>query len=863
VQNSAGNAVIANAGPVSLTNNFRNTASGGELRLITASGAIDTGTVAVQSAGGRIALIASDTAGGATGNIVVGTGGIASAGGDIALHAADNITVDGAIAAGAGNVRMLAGTGPGINAAHASFTGTNPPVATELVADDFGAITFNAPASAANMVLVSSTSAAPTVISTITQTAAGSIATTGALTAVTLRGGGAPGNGGGTIDLNDAAGNNSTGLINLFACSFDGCPNVLPTAPFVNQGAPLPPFTTAVYSDGQLFYSDVGGTNVTGVGTAGDFTLFTPGSVTITGPSLSAKNLTIEALVDINVDLLAPFTNNDINGGQPGGSLNFIAGQNVNYTSMVAGATIGSAAMPFNHDLKFQAAGNVTVANAIHVGTGNFVVQANQPVSLNNNTISIPASGTGSVVMQGNHVVSSMGDLTVSGVNLTLQGGDAGSPNQSAAGQQLLSTGTIALNLTGDVDVSGGTTTANSDSGALIRGAVVNIGSAAAPVANLDLAGGVSVVNGTANHVADARIAGTTALNVHVAGDVGITGGSATITAAAGSSQTAGASAILEGGSFNFNVAGNVILTGGTADAATGGNTASANAQIIAHSAFSPVIQGDLDLTGGSATAQPVTGEIANAVAGARLESDGNLLLKVAGNIGLQGGNAIAINGAGGIFAEADAGAFVRSGAKVGIEAGQNFDITGGSATATGAGLRAIASAGVTTGNVAAGETLLVRTGGNMRLTGGTGAGVAADAAALIYSSAEGKLNIGGPAGLRLEGGSGPFFPPFDSGVFSPNSGLFHMIGDASLVRIAGGAYPITVTGLVTVVPNPGLGAALFISEAPPLNLDSLLAAFIKTTDCVSFSGGSCTLSGATASGSGKTNKDPAGGVCK
>jgi hypothetical protein len=56
----------------------------------------------------------------------------------------------------------------------------------------------------------------------------------------------------------------------------------------------------------------------------------------------------------------------------------------------------------------------------------------------------------------------------------------------------------------------------------------------------------------------------------------------------------------------------------------------------------------------------------------------------------------------------------------------------------------------------------------------------------------------------------------------------------------------------------------LFISEAPPLNLDSLLAAFIKSTDCVSFSGGSCTLSDAVAeNASDKAVKGAAGGVCK
>ncbi len=79
-----------------------------------------------------------------------------------------------------------------------------------------------------------------------------------------------------------------------------------------------------------------------------------------------------------------------------------------------------------------------------------------------------------------------------------------------------------------------------------------------------------------------------------------------------------------------------------------------------------------------------------------------------------------------------------------------------------------------------------------------------------------------------------------------------------------GAAYPITITGILQLVLNPGLGAALFISEAPPLNLDALLAAFIKSTDCVSFSGGSCTLSDAVAQGSGKAPvKGAIGGVCR
>ena len=70
-----------------------------------------------------------------------------------------------------------------------------------------------------------------------------------------------------------------------------------------------------------------------------------------------------------------------------------------------------------------------------------------------------------------------------------------------------------------------------------------------------------------------------------------------------------------------------------------------------------------------------------------------------------------------------------------------------------------------------------------MFMTGGTAAGAAADAAALLYSSGDAEVIVGGGTGiLRVEGGFGPFFPPFDTGVFNPNAGLFHLIGGASLV---------------------------------------------------------------------------------
>ena len=54
--------------------------------------------------------------------------------------------------------------------------------------------------------------------------------------------------------------------------------------------------------------------------------------------------------------------------------------------------------------------------------------------------------------------------------------------------------------------------------------------------------------------------------------------------------------------------------------------------------------------------------------------------------------------------------------------------------------------------------------------------------------------------------------------------------------------YPITVNGAVKVVNDPGLAPALFISTAPPLNLDPLLAQLFKSLECAVYASGTCVL---------------------
>src|SRR5262249_7004243 len=145
------------------------------------------------------------------------------------LHAADTITVNGGIATSGGDLRMIAGTGPGIDTAHALFQAPNPPVATE-VADDIGLITINAPVTvgAGNMVLVTSANGQTgSNVGGLVQGAFGPLVGSGTLAAVTLRGAGGVDKGGSPIVLDQAGAlggqMNSIKVINLFACAYTGC----------------------------------------------------------------------------------------------------------------------------------------------------------------------------------------------------------------------------------------------------------------------------------------------------------------------------------------------------------------------------------------------------------------------------------------------------------------------------------------------------------------------------------------------------------------------------------------------------------------------------------------------------------------
>jgi hypothetical protein len=105
--------------------------------------------------------------------------------------------------------------------------------------------------------------------------------------------------------------------------------------------------------------------------------------------------------------------------------------------------------------------------------------------------------------------------------------------------------------MTGNVSVLAGTATGNSDSGAEISGASIDIGSAGQSVQSLTIAGGNNTVNSAISHTSNSDITGTTAVSIYDLGNFQLTGGSALVTSGSGASS---ASALLSGGAVTLNI---------------------------------------------------------------------------------------------------------------------------------------------------------------------------------------------------------------------------------------------------------------------------------------------------------------------
>ena len=171
----------------------------------------------------------------------------------------------------------------------------------------------------------------------------------------------------------------------------------------------------------------------------------------------------------------------------------------------------------------------------------------------------------------------------------------------------------------------------------------VNIGAAGVSVGSLNLEAGTGPAGGTlASFQSDAGILSSGALNVHVLGNLDMTGGETSILLGANPITSASALVNLQGANVLLNVQGNVVLKAGKATAVAGGNTANSSAAIVATAAFDPAsrIFGNLTIQGGVAIAEPIGGQVGNAQSTSKLQTAGNLDLTVQGNLSVLGGTA-------------------------------------------------------------------------------------------------------------------------------------------------------------------------------------------------------------------------------
>ena len=318
----------------------------GSARIVSGDGGITvTGAV---GANGGIALVAHDgVTGGNTGTITVNAP-ITTVGGQVTLNAADDITVNALIATNNGNVDIVAGNSTGVDyAAVGALTGTT--AADEAgTGDNFGAVHFQQGVNAGTghiVIVTAGDASASASANNVTQSATGSLIS-GNLSVVTLKGPGGIGSGAGANIVLNTSANNDNATVRFFACESAGCPTPILTGPTV----PVLYSAANEYAAGQISYSGVGGVNLSGLGTVGDFYAFVNGPFTLTANPFSAGNVTIESDDDIIIDLaqsLLSISNN------PANSLTFIAKRDILYVNPSYGAagggfTIGTPTTPFN-----------------------------------------------------------------------------------------------------------------------------------------------------------------------------------------------------------------------------------------------------------------------------------------------------------------------------------------------------------------------------------------------------------------------------------------------------------------------------------------------------------------------------------
>jgi len=778
----------------------------GAATVTTNNGSITTGGAGVGFTAGSILFTANDGSGTDVGTLTVGAGGITTTGGALTLKSADGMTINGPVVSNNGNIILAAGNVPGM-------ASLGIPLATNAGGTALGTVAINAPvrAGTGNVTIYSSGA----VSQTLPPTDAG-VQTSNALTVRTYN----DTAGAATITMeNDkvtggvtcATGNPGTGncatQITLETRQA-GDTGVASTTPFPGG-----------FAASEIRYKSISGTQIIGIGTASDV-LLEADSWVLNAGAINGGNVNIVATgasgggnIDVGIAIPTSFINNN----QTGGSLNLRAARDI---TILPGGSIGTEAARFDHNLVLAAGDDISIQGPIFL---------NGDLNLRANALAADLAGNAPLMTTGSVFINTPGattvevrakDITIGDVArpvnaVTLTAGNAGTGQSADA--ILRADGILSINTAGNFSATGGTATASTP----------------------------SAVATTADVLLSANV-----VNLVVGGNFILTGGTSNITSGAGTDQEAHAKARLEGTVVALQVSGDAGIVGGNATAAAGGNTASSSASLGSTTSFSPVISGDLTVMGGTSIAQPVASQTAMAEANAEIRTAGDLNLNIGGDINVIGGIAAANTQAGGSSATATSGAVLAADGIKDFHVGRHLNVAGGSATTSGAGATATTIAGTSAGiALETSLTLQITTGGNVVLLGGIESGTDSLASAAILAAGEIKMFISGPQGLVLGGGGG--------------SDLFQLIG-TTLVSLEGKSYPVTIQGVFDPDNSLARGDAFLISGAPPLNLDALLAAFLRTTDCVTFSGGSCTVPGSSAR-AGETTKSQAAvaGVCK
>ena len=392
----------------------------------------------------------------------------------------------------------------------------------------------------------------------------------------------------------------------------------------------------ANFANGDIKYSSINGTTIFGLGTAADIVFHNP-RITVAQGSIKATNVYFYGYGsdsstqnnDGGITLNVPITNSDINGGKPGGSLNFIADGPIvlNGDTAPENTLIGSRTTKpngdvtiekFDHNLKLVSSSDIGVTGSIYLEgaldlragasgaeVANLSLQTSpNPVAANGSydgsvSVSVPAGrafpvevvassiniGAPTAPVKNVTLDSSAASLTVNGVS-----GNFGRSVDALIGSE----GDISIYYTGAMTVKAGTvsatTTGSNDiitagANARIAGDNLKIVGTGGTGNTLEIFGGnansETSAGGIALAAADAVLFGDTSVSIRLGDSLLAKGGNSSITGkalAAGIIDPAADLVIISGG--------NIVLEAGVGPGS--------QAQILN--------QGDVKLTVGGST---------------------------------------------------------------------------------------------------------------------------------------------------------------------------------------------------------------------------------------------------------------------